>query len=68
MEAGNDRTKAPSQARGSESMPLLQETIAANLDRTIEQFRQRDALISCMQEVRLTYGELGAAVDGWRGG
>ena len=60
MEAGN---VAASQARGLESAPLLEETIGANLDRTIERFGERDALISCQQGRRYTYSELGAAVD-----
>ena len=52
MEAGN---VAASQARGLESAPLLEETIGANLDRTIERFGERDALISCQQGRRYTY-------------
>ena len=63
MEAGQDRTSAPSQARGSDAVPLLRETIGANLDRTIERFGDREALVSCAQEQRFTYAELGAAVD-----
>jgi fatty-acyl-CoA synthase len=63
VEAGNERTKAPSQARGSDDVPLLDETIGANLGRTIGQFGEREALISCQQGQRYTYTELGAAVD-----
>jgi fatty-acyl-CoA synthase len=65
MEAGKDRTStsAPSRARGSDAVPLLRETIGANLDRTIERFGDREALMSCEQDQRFTYFQLGAAVD-----
>jgi len=52
-----------SHARGSDSEPLLEETIGANLDRTAERFGECEALVSCAQEVRLTYAELRVAVD-----
>jgi fatty-acyl-CoA synthase len=52
-----------SYARGETSTPLLEETIGANLDRAIQRFGDREALISCHQKVRCTYAELGAAVD-----
>ncbi len=52
-----------SYARGDTSVTLLEETIGANLDRTVARFGDRDALISCAQERRYTYAELGAAVD-----
>ena len=54
---------APSQARGSDAVPLLEETIGTNLERTIARFGDRDALISCQQGRRYSYRELGAAVD-----
>ncbi len=63
MEAGGDRTMAGSRARGSEAIPLLAETIGANLDATIERFPRHEALVSCTQGIRLTYSELGEAVD-----
>src|SRR3984957_15140466 len=65
MEAGKDRTStsAPSRARGGDAVPLLRETIGANLDRTIERFGDREALMSCEQDQRFTYSQLGAAVD-----
>jgi fatty-acyl-CoA synthase len=50
-------------ANGTTSTPLLGETIGENLERTIERFGERDALVSCHQDVRLTYAELGEAVD-----
>ncbi|HEY5428903.1 MAG TPA: AMP-binding protein [Solirubrobacteraceae bacterium] len=52
-----------SYARGDTTMSLLQETIGANLDRTVDRFGDRDALISCAQGRRYSYAELGAAVD-----
>jgi fatty-acyl-CoA synthase len=52
-----------SYARGETSTPLLEETIGANLERTIERFGDREALVSCHQGIRCTYAELGAAVD-----
>ncbi len=63
MEAGKDRTSAPAHARGADRVPLFRETIGANLDRTIERFGNREALVSCTQDLRLTYAQLGAAVD-----
>jgi fatty-acyl-CoA synthase len=60
MDAG--ATLAESRARGTESPPLLEETIGANLDRSIERFGDRDALVDCQQDLRLSYAELGAAV------
>jgi fatty-acyl-CoA synthase len=52
-----------SYARGDTSTPLLEETIGANLDRAVERFGDREALVSCHQRIRCTYAELGAAVD-----
>ena len=63
MEAGSERSPAPSHARGSESVALLDETIGANLARTIERWGDREALISCLQSRRYTYAEFGDAVD-----
>ena len=63
MEAGKDRTSAPAHARGADTVPLFRETIGANLDRTIERFGNREALVSYLQDLRLTYAQLGAAVD-----
>jgi fatty-acyl-CoA synthase len=62
MDAGAGATMAESYARGSEPTPLLEETIGANLDRAIERFSDRDALVDCEQGLRLSYAELGAAV------
>jgi len=50
-------------ARGAETVPLPQETIGANLDRAVARGRDRDALVSCAEGVRLSWSEFGAAVD-----
>ncbi len=50
-------------ARGAESAPLLEETIGANLDRAVARWPDRDALVSCAEDVRLSWGEFGAAVE-----
>ncbi|HLH64735.1 MAG TPA: AMP-binding protein [Solirubrobacteraceae bacterium] len=52
-----------SYAAGHTGTPLLEETIGANLHRTIADFAEREALVDCARGVRLTYRELGAAVD-----
>src|SRR5215211_2861093 len=54
---------APSYAHGAGEIPLLGETIGENLDGTIARFGDREALVSVQQAVRLTYKELGEAVD-----
>ena len=50
-------------ARGAETPALLEETIGANLQRTIATWPQRDGLVDCAQGLRYTWRELGAAVD-----
>ncbi|MGH2866825.1 MAG: AMP-binding protein [Solirubrobacteraceae bacterium] len=52
-----------SYARGAAAPGLLEETIGANLDQTIARHGDREALVSCHQGTRLTYAQLGAAVD-----
>ncbi|HYZ82685.1 MAG TPA: AMP-binding protein [Solirubrobacteraceae bacterium] len=52
-----------SYARGDTAVPLLDETIGANLERTVARFGDREALVSCAEGRRYTYAELGAAVD-----
>src|SRR5918996_1534356 len=52
-----------SYVHGAASVPLLGETIGAALNRTATQFGERDALISCHQDVRYTYAELLEEVD-----
>jgi fatty-acyl-CoA synthase len=52
-----------SYAHGVSDVPLLGETIGANLERTVGRFGDREAVVSCHQGARLTYAELDAAVD-----
>jgi fatty-acyl-CoA synthase len=53
----------PAYAHGTSDVPLMGETIGANLDRAVAAHGEREALVSRAQDVRLTYAELGAAVD-----
>jgi fatty-acyl-CoA synthase len=48
---------------GDTSVPLLEETISANLDATAARHPDRDALISPFEGVHLTYAQLAAEVD-----
>ena len=50
-------------AAGSTDVPLLDETIGANLERIAAAHRDREALVSRHQGRRYTYAELNAAVD-----
>ena len=50
-------------ACGAATVSLLEETIGANLERTIDRWPDRDALVSCAEGVRYTWRELGEAVD-----
>jgi fatty-acyl-CoA synthase len=59
---------APSYSHGTFATPLLGDTIGAHFERTAARFAQRNALISCQHEVRLTYAELDAAIDAVAGG
>jgi fatty-acyl-CoA synthase len=52
-----------SYAHGAFDEPLLGETIADNLERTIARVPDSEALISSHQGIRYTYAEFGAAVD-----
>src|SRR5205823_12699477 len=52
-----------SYAHGACDEPLLGETIGHNLERTAARVPDVEALISCQQGVRYTYGEFNAAVD-----
>ena len=47
-----------SYVHGTSSVPLLGETIGAALDRAAARFGDRDALISCHQNLRYTYDDL----------
>ena len=50
-------------ARGPVDVPLLDETIGANLRRTVERFGEREALVVRHQHYRATYAELWQQVD-----
>lgn len=52
-----------SYAHGTSDVPLLGETVGANLDRTVERLPDADALVSRHQDVRLTYAQFGEQVD-----
>src|SRR3954454_18443243 len=54
---------APSYSHGVSDVRLLGETIGANLERTVARVGDRDAVVSCQQDVRLSYAELDAAGD-----
>jgi fatty-acyl-CoA synthase len=56
-------TKALAYAHGLYDVPLLGETIGANLERTVAAHGSREALVACAQGVRLTYDELLEAVS-----
>jgi fatty-acyl-CoA synthase len=47
-----------SYVHGSARAPLLGQTIGESLNRAAARFAERDALISCHQNIRLTYGAL----------
>src|SRR4051794_29045022 len=53
----------PSYASGTSTTPLLGDTIGDNLDRTIAQYPDREALVSVHQDLRYTYTQFGEAVD-----
>jgi fatty-acyl-CoA synthase len=53
-----DGASSPSHERGPTDVPLLEETIGANLRRTVERFADREALVVRHQGYRATYGEL----------
>jgi fatty-acyl-CoA synthase len=53
----------PSLDRGPTDHPLLEETIGANLERTVARVGGREALVVCHQRRRYTYDEFNAAVD-----
>ncbi len=59
---------ALSYVHGAAEIPLLGETIGANLARTIAAHGDRPALIVPSQGVRWSYGDLGARVDAFAAG
>src|ERR671937_1140802 len=54
---------APSYAHGASETPLLGETIGDNLARTAAAHPDADALVSCHQGVRWSYGDFDERVD-----
>jgi fatty-acyl-CoA synthase len=52
-----------SHSHGTSAIPLLDETIGANLERIASRFGRREALVSVHQRQRYTYAELNRAVD-----
>jgi fatty-acyl-CoA synthase len=52
-----------SYASGVADVPLLGETIGANLERTVARFADREALVEVASGRRWTYAEFGAAVN-----
>ncbi len=52
-----------SYSSGTSTVALLGETIGACLERTVAAFGDREALVSCHQNLRFTYNELNEAVD-----
>jgi fatty-acyl-CoA synthase len=54
---------APSYASGASPVPLLGETIGANLERTVARFGDHEALVSVHQNLRYTYTEFNDAVN-----
>src|SRR5262249_27780278 len=49
---------------GTSTTPLLGETIGANLARSAARVPDHEALVSVQQDIRMTYAEFDAAVDG----
>jgi fatty-acyl-CoA synthase len=52
-----------SYASGTSAVPLLGDTIGANLEATVARFTDREALVDASTGKRLTYAELNRAVD-----
>jgi fatty-acyl-CoA synthase len=55
--------RRPSYVHGASPVPLLGETIGANLDRVTARFPDADALVSVHQGIRWTYARFHAAVE-----
>jgi fatty-acyl-CoA synthase len=58
-----ERAMTSSYAQGEETVALLEETIGANLERTMARYGEREALVSVQQDRRYTWTELNEAVD-----
>ena len=59
----SDTANTVSYAAGRTDVPLLDETIGANLARAVERFPEREALVVRHQDIRWTYAELDARVE-----
>jgi len=57
------RMSAASYSHGTFDTPLLGDTIGAHFELTAQRFADRPALVSCHQDVRMTYAQLDAAID-----
>ncbi len=55
--------QTPSYSSGTGPLPLLGDTIGANLDRTVAARSDHEALVDCATSRRWTYAELSAEVD-----
>ena len=56
-------SRGMSQAAGPTEPPLLEETIGANLERTVARWGDREALVECASGRRWTYAQFDADVD-----
>ncbi len=61
-------TQSPSYVHGAAAVPLIGETVGANLDRTVARWGDRPGLIVRQQGVRWSYRELGEKVDAFAAG
>ncbi|MEU8826666.1 AMP-binding protein [Streptomyces sp. NPDC048636] len=61
--SGPSAPPAPSYASGAGELPLLGDTIGANLARVVERFGDRDALVDVASGRRWTYAQFGRAVE-----
>jgi len=59
---------AASYVCGTTDKPLIYQTIGESLDRTVEQWGERDAIVVRHQGIRWSYRELGAAIDAFAAG
>ena len=58
----------PAYSSGISETPLLGETIGANLDRTVNRFAEREAMVDCSSGRRWTYRQLSDDVESLAGG
>ena len=58
-----ERVIKKSYVNGVSDQPLIYETIGELVDTAVERWADREALVVCHQNIRLTYRQLGAQVD-----